>query len=375
MKNKRQRAMASVQAFRTKHDVQPLKYDNQPIEMIICNHCKQPSSSDLFERIPSGAPGRCFACLRQKNRDYRQTGRGFLVALLNGTRNSSARRAATRNTSANHTLTIEQLMKKLEDQEGLCYISGIKMKLERHCSWQCSIERFNDAEDYTDENTCLICLEFQSASQWTREKFQNAFSHLDEADGDVLCTANIPEFSAQENCRRNRVTRVIDGIKQYKCYACAQWLLETAFKKRRAGELMCLTCNDIYKDSLTNPWIRKFKALVAGSKHSTKVRASRGRSMKGTVSTADLIQIFTDQEGLCAYSGLQLQLSGDFKVSLERIDPFIGYYPWNVCLIAFEFNSTDRRAFNVDGNVDGTNWSREKYLLVRKQVESARGNL
>lgn len=339
-------------------------------EIATCRTCSEVRPTSQMEKRKradgSLAYDRCHECLRKKNQIYKKTERGYLVKLIQGSRNSSVRRAAVRKIPAAHTLTVHHVIQKLNAQNRRCAISGIPMKTARECSWQLSIERVDDTKDYSDENCTLICLEFQSGSQWTKQKFIHAFTHTDTVDHDVVGEASILEFITAEPFRNKRQKKIMDKIRHYKCYGCALWLLEKDFKPRRAGEVLCLSCAQAYNYAKARPWTNKFKSLVKASVQSTSTRNKRGRNMEGKITTEELREIFIDQQGLCAYSGLRLQLTGDWKASLERIDPTLGYYPWNVCLIAFEFNSTDRRAFNTDAeNTAGTNWSKEKYDAVR----------
>jgi hypothetical protein len=77
-----------------------------------------------------------------------------------------------------------------------------------------------------------------------------------------------------------------------------------------------------------------------------------------------LIELFREQKGLCYYSGIQLTTSGNWKVSLERLNVTVGYIKGNICLVCQEFNSTDRSASNPEAEGCG-GWSKEKYAYVR----------
>ena len=48
------------------------------------------------------------------------------------------------------------------------------MTKERHSNWSCSLERLNNSLGYTNNNTVLICQEFNIAqAQWTLNKINN----------------------------------------------------------------------------------------------------------------------------------------------------------------------------------------------------------
>ncbi len=375
---KSESALAKVTQLKQQHNIKPLVFDdtvNAEETMVNCRTCKDLTPTSKMEKRKrvdgSIAYDRCNNCVKKKADLYKATENGYIVKLLNGTRNSSARRAATRKIAAAHTLTVEQVKQKLVTQNRQCAISGIPFKLARQCDWQMSIERINETKDYSDANCVSICLEFQTASQWTREKFLHAFTHTDTVDHDVLGEASIPTFVSAEPITRLRRKMMIDEIQHYKCYGCAQWLVETGFKERRAGEALCLICSEAFQYGTGRPWTKKFGSLVNSSESNTKLRNGKGRDMQGSITLEEIREVFVDQQGLCAYSGLRLQLTGNFKASLERVNPDFGYYPWNVCLIAAEFNSIDRRAYNTDlSNTAGSNWTKEKYDAVRTAYHS-----
>jgi hypothetical protein len=74
----------------------------------------------------------------------------------------------------------------------------------------------------------------------------------------------------------------------------------------------------------------------------------------------DLVDMYIQQRGLCAYSGIPMKSTGEFTVSLERIDPTLGYTVSNTCLICTEFQSIDRRAQHGDLTKGSGYWSKEK---------------
>jgi hypothetical protein len=60
---------------------------------------------------------------------------------------------------------------KLIQQRGRCAISNVPLVFEQNADWRCSLERINNKEGYTPENTVLVCLEFNSSTQWNIHKF------------------------------------------------------------------------------------------------------------------------------------------------------------------------------------------------------------
>ena len=74
----------------------------------------------------------------------------------------------------------------------------------------------------------------------------------------------------------------------------------------------------------------------------------------------DLVYLFNKQEGRCAYSNIPMQTSGDWKISLERLDVTKDYEKNNVVLICNEFNTFIRPAKTKQ--VGSSGWNRKKFL-------------
>ena len=98
--------------------------------------------------------------------------------------------------------------------------------------------------------------------------------------------------------------------------------------------------------------------------------AQRRSWAKGIPSNLDkefLSQLLVEQEGMCAYSGVDLELVGprsDWLISLERRDNKQGYLRHNVALIAQEFNSTVR--ISKKATFQGSSqWSKQKVEQLR----------
>jgi len=69
-------------------------------------------------------------------------------------------------------ITVEYLIQLYFAQKGRCKISTIPMSLEHNSDWLLSVERVDNFQTYTKENIKLICFEFNTAAQWTEEKFE-----------------------------------------------------------------------------------------------------------------------------------------------------------------------------------------------------------
>jgi hypothetical protein len=93
---------------------------------------------------------------------------------------SSARKNGVKQSRKKCTISVEDLIDKYVKQKGLCFYSGMKMEAEG--TWRCSVERLDSRGPYSNENTALICLLFNSSDrsvlndnategiQWSKEK-------------------------------------------------------------------------------------------------------------------------------------------------------------------------------------------------------------
>jgi hypothetical protein len=111
----------------------------------------------------------------------------------------------------------------------------------------------------------------------------------------------------------------------------------------------------------------KLGLLVTGSRKAARQRAQSKHSRKfltptvqaqvaiATLELGDLIDIYKMQGGRCAYSRIKLQLSGDWCISLERVDELKGYTRDNVVLVCQEFNTSAQ-------------WSRVKFLIAQASI-------
>jgi hypothetical protein len=89
--------------------------------------------------------------------------------------NAKARSNVTRkrkaDTSTECSIDEYTIVDKIEQQGARCYISNIPLVFAKNADWRCSLERLDNAKGYTNENTVLVCFEFNGPAQWTRDKF------------------------------------------------------------------------------------------------------------------------------------------------------------------------------------------------------------
>ena len=90
----------------------------------------------------------------------------------------------------------------------------------------------------------------------------------------------------------------------------------------------------------------------------------RQKGRQSDVNHSDLLDMIMGQGGLCAYSGLPMELTQPYshwQMSIERIDNSQGYVRGNYCLIAAEFNSS---VHGEDSGRGTSQWSKRKVELI-----------
>eukprot|EP00439_Symbiodinium_sp_Y106_P042084 s5254_g5.t1 len=103
----------------------------------------------------------------------------------------------------------------------------------------------------------------------------------------------------------------------------------------------------------------------------------RARGRQCNIDANHLLDLVLEQGGLCAYSGIPMELfrpNSHWRVSIERIDNGQGYLQGNCCLIAAEFNSQAHTA--AHGAPGSAQWSKQKVqelAHVRKEEVQLQG--
>lgn len=119
------------------------------------------------------------------------------------------------------------------------------------------------------------------------------------------------------------------------CPTCEKVLLLEEFKTRICQRCVRKTENARYRMNRNNPTIE----TVAKQKlKSSKDRANK-KGILFNLSLDDVLEIYTQQRGLCYYSGEPLSLEpGKYMLSIDRIDSAKGYSKENCALCLFKIN-------------------------------------
>lgn len=286
----------------------------------------------------------------------------------NSRHNAKKRETKGRVEAGEHNITLALLEELWEKQNGRCYYSNIEMNINKN-EWKVSLERIDPIKGYTQDNTVLCCQEFNTRTQWSFEKINDMLDIINQNIDSVDC--DFPK--KQRKPKYDKVLQIEDkGETYYKCTQCNVYKIKQDFRK--IGEV-CKKCVNIRaKISKCTP-----RGHMLALCHSSWI-AARMRGKKDTdnersnhdVDLSFLIQLYKEQKGLCAYSGLPLKfgsyLENNWTTSLERIDVTKGYTKDNVCLVCIEFNGPDRTIMTgPEYGCAGWNALKFQYFLAHVQ--------
>ncbi|KAG5187480.1 hypothetical protein JKP88DRAFT_243980 [Tribonema minus] len=299
-----------------------------------------------------------------KNVAYRASRQGFLTVMMLTTKASAKRRGLA--FDLDHDFFHQQAYK----QGDLCYYSKLPMAFKSLSDWQSSPERVDPALGYTKDNVVLVCLEFNNAKQWTFEMFQRTFveAHhlLNSNDVSSIATSILtaPVMGRPGILRQRMERRMIDDVEQKRCNSCQEW-----FSSRECR--LCIRARQVTPRA-------KMMTLVRGTRNSAVLRGNRGRS-DAAVHALDLdalTDMYLAQQGLCYYSNMPLKFSGDYTLSVERLDTSKGYTRGNCVLICIEFQGNDHSVqglgneYRTGNHVRSGGWSKDKFEMVRAHAIS-----
>jgi len=266
-------------------------------------------------------------------------------------------------------LTERCLLEKYDNQEGRCYISGIEMALGTFHDWQISVERVDENGPYSNDNVVLICREFQhGCRQYSREIWDEMCAlviGVQEEDTETIDQMireeiDTPDYELPLPPKPDHPTTKEDGTRF--CKYCQEWkaLDEMAYKHSSN----CKNCRKTRRDER--------KSTFHGRIHYMYMTAKEGhvkRKLEFTITEKDIEKTYLEQYGRCFYSKIPLGFSGQYQMSLERIDPTKGYIQGNIALIVLGLNVSDySRVQHEDDQRNGSSgWNRTKLLWAVEQ--------
>lgn len=269
-------------------------------------------------------------------------------------------------------LTEQHLHCKYDEQEGKCYISGIKLALGTFHDWQLSVERvIQEGGQYSNENTVLICREFQNAPrQFSREVWDEICAlvlgiedetneNIEMIDQLIQEEINTPQYELLLPPKPDHPTTK-DG-KRF-CKYCNEWKTNEEMAYQNAS--LCKKCRKHRRDQTKSTFHGRIHYL-----YKTAQFSHVKRKLDFTITETDIENIYLRQHGRCFYSRIPLGFSGQYQMSLERVDPTKGYIHDNIALIILGLNVGDwTRVKHQEDERDGSSgWNRKKLLWAVKQ--------
>jgi Probable Zinc-ribbon domain len=303
-----------------------------------CSRCHVEKPVSNFHSCKSKVSGKqsfCKDCSAMNTKDYIATEKGFISKCLASAKHSAkVRKEKGREDAGNFNLTSDIIFDKLEQQNNCCFYSGLPLVLKQFSHWQMSLERLDNNEGYTVENTVLICLEFQTSNQWNLDKIRQ-----------LPVLINSPVHSTFYESLDDICKLLTD-----KYYCC----------ETEGGKIMRKKLQRLYKDAKYHANIKSISVRIGN---------------RIDVDLVFLIQLLKLQQGRCYYSGIPLQFEkGDWRISLERKNVFKGYTKDNVALICQEFNSCDQTVKSKDSTSGSCGWSSEKFKYFLEHSRTATNN-
>jgi len=278
------------------------------------------------------------------------------------------------------TLTFEDLLEMVEQQNGRCAYSGVPMEmLLPNSHWRMSLERLNNSEGYSRENCVLIACEFntgdcsrhrgvdaktvEGSGQWSLWKIQAILTLRHQPLDCELLAKEIREARLRPRMKRQVVQRRQPDKEEagsVYCSACDMFLAPGNFSPfTRSHRGYCRTCMREYGLARRS----RLRGHVQGLLRSAEARSQK-RHQEFSLTLLQVLNMLEQQCGRCYYSGVPLnykQIHADWRLSIERLNNSIGYTAENCVLIAIEFNTADQSRNSAVTKVFGTaQWSREK---------------
>lgn len=138
----------------------------------------------------------CINCHNKNDKSNRNTILGHINELFRHAKtNNTDRQNKIRRGTYDFTITYEDLLNLLKEQNGRCNISNIQMNYGSNLEkdWTCSLDRLDPTRGYTLDNIQLVCYEFNcmdniaivkyindGSTGWTKTKFNNILNKLKE---------------------------------------------------------------------------------------------------------------------------------------------------------------------------------------------------
>ena len=334
----------------------------------ICTKCTVDKDLNVdFNRNIKKDSGRAYTCKERHNQqkhEYKSTSDGCIKVLVDNCKTHAKSRGEKGRVGASEcTLTEDQVKEMFKKQKGLCYYYKSPLVFTR-CGDKMSIERLDNTKGYTRENCVLVCQLANSSAQTTLKNIKDAMDFVELTEEEKI--NNLKKYDLTKPPRKKYVKieekTNVEGIKTYNCTYCGE--RKTIDQFRKVINHGCKNCvNNVEHVKPYNTMVR----MCNGAKFSSKKRAAKGRlNMVYEITADDLNDIFKKQYGLCAISHMPLEFHNG-NISIDRIDPSIGYTKFNTQLVRSQYNTADHSAVLIkrkgESGVFDCGWTRKKFLI------------
>lgn len=194
---------------------------------------------------------------------------------------------------------------------------------------------------------------------------------------DISCditNAKTKSISIHTN-NKPRLQKIINDVIHYECRGgCCSFYKKEMFYQNHS---YCKDCYNLQTKSYVNTIRGRLNFLITSAKkHSVKrsTKKSFRTDHDCDVQLEFILELLQKQNGRCAYSNVPFEYitDSDWKISLERKNPFLGYIENNVLLVCHEFNGSDYRTMLTETESDnkgGGFWNKNKFLFFLDHVE------
>lgn len=274
-------------------------------------------------------------------------------------------------------LCVPYVLNMLEVQQQRCYITGVVLTAGHHRNWKVSIDRVLDACGYDNMNVVLIATELQNGNRkWNMTLWDDVCSIVLGAEQYIPDETSFIAGQVQKSRKKTRKSGYKiqrqeertneDGGTEVKCKYCHEWLTLDKYQPTKIG--YCKKCRkQIDHDTVENTL--RGRALVCLTQSKLRSAKRKKDAVEHTLTFDDILDIYEQQGGRCYYSKVPLSFSGNFQMSLERLDPTKGYTRENSVLIILGVNAGDwsNVKHEDDERDERSGWTRDKLLFAVHQ--------
>ncbi len=303
----------------------------------------------------SGFTSICRACTAITTAAYRLTPERFVSSMVKTGENvdKNKKRDMTYGTDITYRWFMQQFEKG-------CHWSGLPMQMKPFCWDKASIDRIDDSKRHCQENCRLTIIALNVTRKWDDALMATCMDAYlyppepltEQEASDILAVKIVSQKQSVSRKPNNEQGEVF-------CTWCDSFQNAECFTKDvHAG---CKPCRTAYKSERRE---RDMTTVLRNMLHNTMGAGKKQPFKSGDLSLEDLKEIYVEQRGLCAVSGIRLTLTGHFKVSPERVVSRGRYTKANVVLVCQCLNVQDNTVLNKDTEAESQGLTKERWSLI-----------